>query len=152
MKSIMGRVIYAYQGIHRWNFMRKLHKYACLEGDWTIEPTGSRMYCFPPPTGTDQDWLVEVKNKKAHETWDMYLEVCYRHCDKYGVSSYSPSVTEDGKTRFVAYRRGIDNIILTWDPDFARRWRIAHKHCKTLNLQTKQERINCFELCRAGRH
>lgn len=60
--------------------------------------------------------------------------------NKEGGESYT------GQTNvFNSWRRGDVNLIVTTDPQFARKHRAANKVCKALNLMAKADRVLVFQ-------
>lgn len=100
---------------------------------------GSRVTCNPPPTSTDQDYLVEAFNGLAPVR--DYLKACGFEWET-GGESYA--ATADEPITFQSWRRGDDNLIVTDDHVFAMRHRAATSVCKRLNLLDKADRIAVF--------
>lgn len=113
----------------------------------TVEPCGSRVTCNPPPTDTDQDYLVEVP---AHDRGHVALVVSDLtqagfHLE--GNGHYQDQAAEG----FMSWRRGDVNLIVTANPLFASRHRVATKLCTRLNLQIKNNRIAVFQAVLYGK-
>jgi hypothetical protein len=97
-------------------------------------PTGSRYICNPPVADTDRDTVILVN---GYYDYDELLE-------KEGwVESINDGYKSGG--RFVSYRKGIDNYIVTEEPDFFNEYVIATEVAKMLNLQKKEDRIALFQ-------
>jgi hypothetical protein len=107
-----------------------------------FEPVGSRVTCNPPPTDTDEDWLVydpEYKCKAylVNNDWDDCGE-CYDEDDE---------VTKD----MSVYRCDYVNVICMHSKDQFDRFLIATGLAKRFNLMDKDDRIALFEAVRYGR-
>lgn len=92
--------------------------------------TGSRVICDPPPTGTDYD-VVVLEALEADPIdltgWTRTTPEC---------SEYPP--------RFVSWRKGEVNLIVTRDPDLYDKFVVATRLAKRFNLLKKEDRIALF--------
>lgn len=97
------------------------------------EMTGSRVICNPPPMDTDEDHIVLMV-----EGADLAL------LDHGFTRTQSPAEYE-GLEDFHAYRNGVYNVIVTYEPEFFKRFCTATQKAKALNLMDKGDRINLFQ-------
>lgn len=125
-----------------------------------VVPTGSRVYCNPAPTDTDEDYLVfDVEACNAVRPtggyvvwspggpWDQYyekLEIVWREILGAGFKEGGsiPAHTGGG---FTSYRKDDVNLIVTQSREFFENWMIAHGECLEKNYLDKADRIRCFE-------
>jgi hypothetical protein len=108
----------------------------------SIIAVGSRVTCYPPPTGTDQDWLVLVK-PELYDAFCMQLQA-----DGWEVGG--SRIPYDADTRpdeqhFNSFTNGEDNLITTASDAFHRRFLAASGVAKKLNLLSKSDRIMVFQ-------
>lgn len=109
----------------------------------SITPVGSRITCDPPPTDTDEDWLVIIKHPKLNDALSLL--------DKEGFKLDNPNEhyrPEEG--RFNSWRKGETNLIVTRDWEFHRRFLAATHVAKNLNVMSKQDRVTLFQACLYG--
>lgn len=107
--------------------------------------TGSRYICDPPPTDTDRDVIVLVKDLFAfvddsqHSGWEVGGS---RHED----------ITEDDFEHFdfVSLVNGELNLIVTQREDWYEAFVAATLEAKRLNLLVKADRIALFKKYREG--
>lgn len=108
------------------------------------ELVGSRVTCNPPPTDTDQDVLVLTSD----QLWAEYLGVglAASGFEKDG-SDCGNQVDYLSRTRlsFQSFKLGALNLIVTFDPEFYRRFMAAAGVAKRLNLLDKGDRIVLFQ-------
>ncbi|WP_292099510.1 hypothetical protein [Mesorhizobium sp.] len=106
----------------------------------TVEPCGSRVTCRPAPAYTDRDYLVEIYGHESavSRIIDLLHSAGYRW---EGSQHYQAVAASD----FMSWRRDDINLIVTANPDFARRHRAATHVCKRLNLMVKADRIALFQ-------
>ncbi len=97
-----------------------------------FEPVGSRVTCDPPPTDTDQDILVLVADMfdAAFAGWSCETEAEYEG--------------DGSDLKFVSYREGNVNLIVTDDEKFFDTFMIATRTAKKLNLMQKKDRVTLF--------
>jgi hypothetical protein len=99
-------------------------------------PTGSNYICNPPVTNTDIDTVVLCKEgyeeSLAALGWEPYT-------DEEGNETYC------NNGDFKSWRKGNKNYIVTCDPTFYKKFVIATKAAKGLNLTSKPQRIYFFE-------
>ena len=107
-----------------------------------ITAVGSRVTCNPPPTDTDQDWLVLVEEKD----FDQFAKSLMQSGWEVGGSlipndaNYLPP-----NMRFNSFTMGVDNIIATASAEFHDRFLSASATAKLLNLLKKEDRIALFQ-------
>ena len=106
-----------------------------------ILTVGSRATCNPPPTDTDQDWLLLV------EDGTRYCLALNADGWENGGSLADPSASGCAWT---SYRKGDENIIITWDLAFYQSFVLATEVAKALNLLRKEDRITLFQTVRAN--
>jgi hypothetical protein len=103
---------------------------------------GSRVTCNPPPTDTDEDWLVLVFDRAD---------------DKLAEAGF----TQDGSPEFYtgndnggfrSWRRGDLNIVTTESAEFFDRFTTATDLAKRFNLLRKADRIALFQAVLYGVH
>lgn len=103
----------------------------------SITPVGSRVTCNPPPTDTDQDWLVFIPAQnmfgldKILINNDFILD--------------SPSHYDPDRGSFKSWSDGENNIILTWDKSFHDKFITATNIAKEQNILKKADRIKLFQ-------
>jgi hypothetical protein len=92
---------------------------------------GSRETCDPPPTDTDEDFLV-------YDRWfyqrSKLQGLGWKNCGDYR-----------GDTKFTAWRKGELNVICVSDKKYYDKFIEASSLAKKLNLLIKQQRIDLFE-------
>lgn len=99
-------------------------------------PTGSRVICNPPPTDTDEDWVVLVLDLEAFRVmaeadgWELTTDLDYQG---------------DQPGHFNTYRKGHYNLVVTESAEEYRRWRLATAVAQRLNLMAKEDRIMLFQ-------
>ena len=109
-----------------------------------VEPCGSMVTCSPPPSDTDEDFLVELS--RDHQ-WSVVGDVMKRgglYLDGLDYSNGAEQMFQSWKSNL---RHDLDkqmNFIITSDFLFAARHRLATKICKRLNLMNKADRIAVF--------
>lgn len=105
---------------------------------------GSRVTCDPAPTNTDQDVLV-----LADPTiWTLHLEplLGLEGFEKGGSDcGDSSGYMQNTPMSFQSFTLGELNLIVTFDPEFYRRFMAATGVAKSLNLLVKDERIMLFQ-------
>ncbi len=99
------------------------------------EACGSRITCNPAPTGTDQDYLVELNHGFSI---DALLQ-------SEGFMAEGSDLYDGNPNTFTSYRRADVNLIVSDDPEFCRLHRAATYVCKRLNLMDKDDRISVFQ-------
>ena len=104
--------------------------------DWAVEPVGSRVTCNPPPTDTDEDFLVCCFNGSA----DSHLK---EQGFKQEGSPQFYTGNDDGQ--FKSFRRGETNVIVTPFLEFFEKFRAATHIAKRLNIMAKSDRIALFQ-------
>lgn len=114
---------------------RALDEHGCK-----VEPCGSRVTCSPPPENTDCDFLVEVTKRDQRSVAQLVNDLHRLNFVWEGSRHY-----QDAMGNFMSWRRDDVNLILTSNPDFAARHRVATALCKRLNLLDKHDRIALFQ-------
>lgn len=106
----------------------------------TIVQVGSRATCNPPPTDTDEDYLVLVKD--AHDA--------VKNLTALGFEFDNEKYKGLGPLGFVSLRFGDLNYIVTQDKDFFDGFLSASYLAKRFNLTRKEDRIALFDavMCR----
>lgn len=99
--------------------------------NWRL--TGSRAICNPPPTDTDEDYIILVDQGKE----DMF--------EDFGFHMNTDKDLYTELPKFYAYRKGIFNLIVTSDIAFYWRFVDATLEAKVRNLQDKNDRIDFFQ-------
>lgn len=113
---------------------KKLHLILDLISiEWFL--VGSRFTTMPPPSDTDADYLIIVKEGTLYNVLD--------NLEKHGFTDNSE---EYGKElQFHAMRHGIYNLLVTEDIIFFRRFLAASAWCRHINMTDKEERIKFFK-------
>jgi hypothetical protein len=107
----------------------------------SMTPVGSRETCVPPPTDTDQDWLVLIEP----EQWNPLCEELQVEW-VFGGSLIRPEEHRSKpEERFWSWVRGEDNLIVTDSPLFHQRFLAASSVAKRLNLLMKGDRVALFQ-------
>ena len=113
-----------------------------------VVPVGSRVTCDPPPTDTDEDYLVLVKNRQTAVAGLKAIGFEYsstpEQIEKYEQMNFS------SQWKFTSLWFGDINYIVTDSQFFFERFLTATHVCKTLNLLKKEDRIMVFEAIRGG--
>jgi len=108
-----------------------------------ITAVGSRVTCNPPPTGTDQDWLVWVDRI---EEYDQLADFLLLNGWEIGGSRVPEDVNYLPESqRFNSFVKGEDNVIITKSEEFHRRFLAASAMAKHFNLLKKEDRISLFQ-------
>lgn len=103
-------------------------------------PCGSRVTCMPPPTDTDEDWLVLVEDMESFR-----FAVLAQGFEIGGSLFLDAEAPLDAEDRFSSYSLGEVNIIATEDPTFFFKFKVATSVAKRLNLLDKADRIALFQ-------
>lgn len=107
-----------------------------------ITAVGSRVTCNPPPTDTDQDWLVLVDDKD----FDKFAKDLIAQGWQVGGSLISNDANYlPPNQRFNSFTLGVDNVIATASQEFHDRFLSASATAKHLNLLNKEDRIALFQ-------
>ena len=113
-----------------------------LESGTIIVPVGSRVTCSPPPTDTDEDFLLLVDDLddavKKLKGIGFDTGMTKKQEEEYA----SLQITSGG--RFKSLRFGDVNYIVTQSAFFFDRFLTATHICKTLNVMDKKQRILIF--------
>ena len=113
-----------------------------------VVPVGSRVTCNPPPTDTDEDYLVLVKDKPAAVAGLKALGFEYS-ADPEKLAKYE-AMNGTARWSFTSLWFGNVNYIVTDSQFFFERFLTATHVCKALNLLDKADRIMVFEAVRGG--
>ena len=108
-----------------------------------VSACGSRTTCVPPPTDTDEDFLVECTPLQLAAVLQVLEDAGYNQDVGEHIDDYDG---DDLGELFNSFRKGDTNYIVTWDAGFAERHRRATKLCKYLNLLDKKHRIAVFQV------
>lgn len=96
-------------------------------------PIGSRYVCDPPVLDTDRDTLFLVNDIPKAEAALL-------------AEGWTPCLNgEYFEVAFKAFRKGIDNYVITAQQHFFDRYVLAAQVAKALNLQNKEDRIKVHE-------
>lgn len=113
-----------------------------------VVPVGSRVTCDPPPTDTDQDYLVLVSDKRA--AIESLKSIGFEYsADPEKVEEYQ-RMNETAAWSFTSMWFGDVNYIITDSQFFFERFLTATHVCKKLNLMKKEDRVMVFEAVRGG--
>lgn len=111
-----------------------------------ISAVGSRVSCDPPPTDTDEDWLVLVRKDDIRAAIDLlnangyYLDNPNTH--------YAPDSGD-----FNSWRdKDNINLIVTYDEKWHKLFLIATEAAKELNLMKKEQRVALFQAILYGNY
>lgn len=99
--------------------------------------SGSRVICNPPVTDTDLDIVVLVDAGTAPVE---FIDLGYKD------SSGDYAVGMQTTRSFTAFRRGEVNLVVTSDPVLFERYKLATEWATKLNLKSKRDRAQFFEL------
>jgi hypothetical protein len=105
-------------------------------------PVGSRVTCDPPPTGTDEDWLVLCRSDVAEEM----------AADGFKQDGSPQFYTGNDSGGFRSWRDGDLNVVTTESNEFFRRFLTATDLAKRFNLLAKPDRIALFQAVLYGVH
>lgn len=113
-----------------------------------VVPVGSRVTCNPPPTDTDEDYLVLVKDKVAAIAG--LLAIGFEFSGDPAKNAEYMKMNETSQYRFTSLWMGSVNYIVTDSEFFFERFLTATHICKTLNLLNKADRVMVFEAVRGA--
>jgi hypothetical protein len=113
-----------------------------------VVPVGSRVTCNPPPTDTDEDYLVLVKDSKVAVAGLKAIGFEYSSTPEQ-IEKYE-QLNQSAQWKFTSLWFGDINYIVTDSQFFFERFLTATYVCKTLNLLKKEDRIMVFEAIRGG--
>lgn len=113
-----------------------------------VVPVGSRVTCNPPPTDTDEDFLVLVKDMQSAVDGLKALGF-ERSGDPEKVEKYI-RLQETTQMRFSSLWFGDVNYLITDSEFFFERFLTATHICKSLNLLNKADRVMVFEAVRGA--
>lgn len=102
-----------------------------------LEPTGSRVICNPPPTDTDEDWMVLLKPNISLKFFQQQVE--FEGFDSSNMETYDVD-----ESLFLSLRKEEENLIVTNNEEFYNNMMLATAVAKNLNLLEKKDRITLF--------
>jgi hypothetical protein len=117
-------------------------------------PCGSRVTCNPPPTDTDEDYLVFVDAiyegaRLVKDGFQRLRELeFYLRSNGWEIGGSLPNdlaTQVPPETRFCSWTLGELNLIITCSPEFFRRHQAATFLAKKFNLLDKGDRIALFQ-------
>lgn len=103
--------------------------------------TGSRVICDPMPIDSDYDFLV----------YDSSRNPLAKDLAALGFAEEGEALYPGQSNVFTSWRRDDLNLIVTCDPDFSQKHRLATALCKRLNLLQKPDRIAVFQALLYGK-
>ena len=106
-----------------------------------ILPSGSRVICSPPPTDTDEDWLIRV----AQSDIEAVCESLLRQGFEFGGSLVGQDQKMSLDLDFWSFRLGTLNLIITTNINFFSKFELATKICTKMNVLSKRDRVMIFE-------
>lgn len=110
-----------------------------------VIPTGSRFNCIPPVLNTDEDYLVWAPRRIDLDLlFAGYSTAIAPVSQKSNQTTAADSIPKNNgvdDTRFVSWRKGDINLIVTEHEEFFNKHKIAGYVCKRLNLTDKKDRI-----------
>ena len=113
-----------------------------LESGTIIVPVGSRVTCSPPPTDTDEDFLLLVDN--LFESVGKLKEIGFTTGMTPEQEKEYEALARVSMSSFKSLRFGDVNYIVTQSYFFFERFLTATHICKKLNLLDKSDRIMVF--------
>ena len=113
-----------------------------LESGTIIVPVGSRVTCSPPPTDTDEDFLLLVDD--LGEAVNKLKEIGFDTGMTEEQEAEYVALQQTSGNRFKSLRFGDLNYIVTQSAFFFDRFMTATHICKTLNVMDKKQRILIF--------
>ena len=112
---------------------------ALVGSEWVI-PVGSRVTCNPPPTNTDEDYLVLAAHA-GRDFWDSLRN----DWDRDGSAIADDVNYLEQHSGFESFSRDGINLIVTRSEIFFRKFLIASDLAKRFNLLDKADRIALFQ-------
>lgn len=107
-----------------------------------VSATGSRVICNPPPTDTDQDYVVLLKpNLDELEVVENFQDAGF---DQDGDETYD-ILCELSSGGWASFRKDDINYIITYDEEFYNNFVTATDTAKALNLINKKDRVSLFK-------
>jgi hypothetical protein len=113
-----------------------------LESGTIIVPVGSRVTCSPPPTDTDEDFLLLVDN--MNDAVSKLIDLGFSDSRTPEQEKEYRSLQRASGGKFTSLRFGDVNYIVTESAFFFDRFLTATHICKTMNVMDKQDRILIF--------
>lgn len=120
---------------------QRIAKIIKLLGAENVYLTGSRAICYPPPSTSDEDWVVFCPTEKQPEFQRMILDAGFT------ISGATDEKDYQENDRWIA--DGIDLIVCHTKEAF-KRWQVATMVCRSLNLQKREDRCMVFHAIRHG--
>ena len=108
------------------------------------ELVGSRVTCNPAPTDTDQDVLVLTDRKRWTDTLEPHLIAAGYGLDGSDCGDQGEYL-EGVELSFQSFKLDDLNLIITFDPNFYKRFMAATGVAKQFNLLDKPDRITLFQ-------
>ena len=102
-----------------------------------IYQTGSSVICNPPVTDTDLDYVIYTNEETK---LDIFLK-----CEGFKESCVDKAEYDLGDNGFYCFRKENINLIVINDDKMYRKWIVATKLSKKLNLLKKEDRIILFQ-------
>lgn len=115
------------------DMMREVHKLGV-----EVTPVGSRVSCNPPPTDTDEDFLILCKDKKQLAN---LVSIIVGEMEQEGNKHYDGASARG----FTSWRKDDLNLIVTRNKSFAKKFKTATKIATKLNLMQKSDRVMLFQ-------
>jgi len=113
----------------------------CIARLCDFEPCGSRVTCDPAPSDTDADFLVFVKSGREAEVAKLVSELSAAGFGWEGSEHYQEAAAHG----FMSWRKDHRNYIVSANPHFVQRHRLATALCRRFNLLNKEDRIALFK-------
>ena len=107
------------------------------DGDYVMVPVGSRRTCNPPPTDTDDDYLVLCEDRKV--TVESLKELGFEPPEN--IQEYIAL----SECNFTSLRFGELNFIVTDDVKWFDKFLTASYFAKKYNVTDKKDRIELFD-------
>ena len=105
-----------------------------------ITLAGSRVTCNPPPENSDYDFLVLIADSSDNKG------LLVNTLGGAGFEWEGDSIHYQGVLdNFMSWRQGDVNLIVTSNPEFVAKHKVATALCKRLNLMDKKQRISVFQ-------
>lgn len=113
-------------------------------------PCGSRITCNPPPTTTDEDWLVKIRPCDMVDLDDRLEKQGFILGGSVVMEAGSLDAASEGKS-FWSYKKGDINFIVTTSYWFCEKFLLGTLLSKKLNIMEKKNRISLFQAILYGK-